>query len=259
MNLIVHIDGGSRGNPGPAAAGVVIRDADGVPFLEAGYFLGRLTNNQAEYRALLLALDSLQQLDVDEVTIFSDSELMVRQVTGVYRVKSADLKPLHAQAQRSLLGLASWQIRHVMREGNKRADQLANRAMDRKGDVIEVELLGSGNPSPKANAPAPARRKQPTEPTPPTASESPVPAVVAVVTVASDARVCAAPCKKGCEYAFNATVPPELCVNAAHTLLKTVLALQHVPPSDDHEPGPPLTLRCVRADCKAVFEVRCRP
>lgn len=252
MNLIVHIDGGSRGNPGPAAAGVVIHDADGVPLLEAGYFLGRLTNNQAEYRALLRALDSLQQLEVDDVTIFSDSELMVRQITGVYRVKSADLKPLHAQAQRSLLGLSSWQIRHVMREENKRADQLANRAMDHKSDVVEVELLGSAKPSPKSNPPAPARRTQPT------ASESPMPSVVAAVTVASDPGVCSAPCKKGCEYAFNATVPPELCVNAAHTLLKTVLALQHVPPSDDHEPAAPMTLRCIRADCNAVFEVRCR-
>lgn len=251
MNLIVYIDGGSRGNPGPAAAGVVIHDADGVPLLEAGYFLGRQTNNQAEYRALLRALDSLEQLEVDAVTIFSDSELMVRQITGVYRVKSADLKPLHAQAQRSLLGLSSWQIRHVMREKNKRADQLANRAMDRKSDVIEVELLGSANPSAKSNPPA--RRPQPP------ASNPPMPSVVATVTAASDPEVCSAPCKKGCEYAFNATVPPELCVNAAHTLLKTVLALQHVPPSDDHDPAaPPMTLRCIRADCHAVFEVRCR-
>ena len=82
--------------------------------------------------------------------------------------------------------------------------------------------------------------------------------VVAAVTVASDPGVCSAPCKKGCEYAFNATVPPELCVNAAHTLLKTVLALQHVPPSDDHKPAAPMTLRCVRANCNAVFEVRCQ-
>jgi len=249
VRLIVHIDGGSRGNPGPAGAGVVIHDDDGIAFLEAGYFLGRMTNNQAEYRGLLRALEAMSGLDPAEAVIHSDSELLVRQITGQYRVRSNDLKPLYDEAQHLLLGLESWQIKHVPRERNRRADQLANRAMSRKGDVIEIELPGDGKadlgPQPRATAAAP-----------PTAPQ--LPKVVVRVTGASNPDACPAPCREGDEYVFDATVPAGICANAVHALLNTVLALQHAPLPDDGRDLPPMTVRCARADCNAVFEVRCQ-
>lgn len=137
MDLIIHTDGGSRGNPGPASAGVVIRDAQtGQALHEAGYYLGQTTNNVAEYMGLLKALTLVAPLGADQVNLHSDSQLMVRQITGQYRVKSADLKPLLQQAQRLLLKVNSWRIEHVRREMNKRADELANLAMDAGKDVI---------------------------------------------------------------------------------------------------------------------------
>lgn len=141
MALILHVDGGSRGNPGPAAAGVVLQEDGKEPLLEAGYVLGKMTNNQAEYTALLIGLRSANRCDTDELTIYSDSELMVRQLTGEYRVKSEQLKPLYAQARRELLGFASWNVRHVMRERNERADRLLNQALDLNEDFIAVDAL----------------------------------------------------------------------------------------------------------------------
>ena len=143
MDVTIYIDGGSRGNPGPAAAGVVLRDhADDRTLHEGGYFLGRVTNNAAEYGALVKALQLAQELGARCVHVHSDSELVVRQITGEYRVKSADLTPLFEQAQGLLLAFEVWQIRHVPREENTRADQLANIAMDRKRDVIISSTLG---------------------------------------------------------------------------------------------------------------------
>ncbi len=147
MNLTIHIDGGSRGNPGPAAVGVVIVDSDTQqPLHEAGYYLGVATNNVAEYQGLLRSLQLAMQLNPQDVRIYSDSELMVKQLTGEYRVKSPDLQPLFEQAQRLLLRLGNWQIRHVGRELNKRADELVNRSLDASADVIVRDLTGQGSP-----------------------------------------------------------------------------------------------------------------
>ncbi len=111
QHCIIHIDGGARGNPGPAAAGVVIADAeDSTPIHEAGYALGRTTNNVAEYQGLLHALELASALSVEQVTVYSDSQLLVRQINGEYRVKSADLKPLFQQAQKFLRLFKTWQI-----------------------------------------------------------------------------------------------------------------------------------------------------
>ncbi len=137
MHCTIHIDGGARGNPGPAAAGVVIVDADNdQPLLEAGYFLGKTTNNVAEYNGLLRALDAAADLGAGRIDIHSDSELMVRQIHGEYRVKSPDLKPLFQQAVQRLAGFDNWTLTHVRREKNKRADQLANIAMDAQADTV---------------------------------------------------------------------------------------------------------------------------
>lgn len=141
MQALIHIDGGARGNPGPAAAGVCITTPDGSEALhEAGYWLGELTNNEAEYQGLLHALKVANQLGFESVHIRSDSELMVKQIKGEYRVKAANLKPYFAEARELLGTFRGWSIEHVRREKNKRADQLANLAMDAKRDVIETTV-----------------------------------------------------------------------------------------------------------------------
>ena len=141
MGLVINIDGGSRGNPGPGGAGVLIRDADtGESRHAAGYFLGSVTNNVAEYQGLIRSLQAAAKLDTSSIAIRSDSQLMVRQILGQYRVKSPDLKPLYQQATQLLKRFGRWQIQHVCRHDNEQADQLANRAMDAKGDVIVVPL-----------------------------------------------------------------------------------------------------------------------
>ena len=137
MEALIHIDGGSRGNPGPAAAGVCITTPDGKDALfEAGYWLGQQTNNVAEYQGLLKSLAAAVELGLEKIRIRSDSELMVKQIKGEYRVKAPNLKPLFQDAKIALGRFNSWSIEHVYREQNKRADQLANMAMDARGDVI---------------------------------------------------------------------------------------------------------------------------
>lgn len=137
MEALIHIDGGSRGNPGPAAAGVSITTPDGKDALfEAGYWLGHHTNNVAEYQGLLKALEAALKLGLEQIRIHSDSELMVKQINGQYRVKAPNLKPLHQDAKVSLGRFTKWSIQHVYRDANKRADQLANMAMDAQDNVV---------------------------------------------------------------------------------------------------------------------------
>jgi len=136
MHLIIHTDGGARGNPGPAAAGVSIVDAaTGEAVHEAGYYLGETTNNVAEYQGLLRALAKAQQLGATRVSVRSDSQLMVRQIHGQYRVKSEALRPLFRDVIKHLQAMEAWDVEHVRRAGNQRADQLANAAMDAGMDV----------------------------------------------------------------------------------------------------------------------------
>jgi ribonuclease HI len=130
VKLVVHVDGGSRGNPGPAAAGAVLRTPDGDLVAEASRTLGRATNNVAEYRALLLGLERARELGAREVEVINDSELIAKQVTGRYKVKHADMKPLHAQARAALAGFERWSIRSVPRAQNADADALVNAALD---------------------------------------------------------------------------------------------------------------------------------
>ena len=128
--VVVHVDGGSRGNPGPAAIGVVISDPDGNVIDELAERIGVATNNVAEYRALLRAIERAKELDASEVQIVGDSELVARQLTGAYKVKHAAMKPLHAQAIAALRGFDRWGIRTVPRAENARADALVNAALD---------------------------------------------------------------------------------------------------------------------------------
>ncbi len=138
-SLILQFDGGSRGNPGPGGIGVTLNDEDGVPVYELGEFLGRCTNNVAEYTALVRGLSAAAKLRVAKLTVRSDSELVVRQINGVYKVKSPDLKPLYQQAVQIMEKIGNVKVEHVYREANSRADELANMAMDR---LIKLEPLG---------------------------------------------------------------------------------------------------------------------
>lgn len=128
--LVLHVDGGARGNPGPAAIGVVISSPAGEVLEELGERIGPATNNVAEYRALLRGLERARELEATELEIIGDSELIARQLTGVYKVKHAALKPLHQAAVRGLQSFDRWHIRTVPRAQNARADALVNAALD---------------------------------------------------------------------------------------------------------------------------------
>jgi catechol 2,3-dioxygenase len=128
--LIVNVDGGARGNPGPAAIGAVVRDAGGQVLEERGERIGRATNNVAEYRALLLGIERAAALGAKELELLGDSELVVRQVKGEYKVKDAGLRQLHDEVARTLDGFERWSIRHVPRAENAEADRLVNRVLD---------------------------------------------------------------------------------------------------------------------------------
>jgi len=128
--VTVRVDGASRGNPGPAGVGAVVEFSDGTPSRELSAYIGETTNNVAEYRALLMALEEAGRHGARSITVYSDSELLVRQLNGEYKVKAAHLRPLHQEAQRRLRAFPAARILHVMREENRRADLLANLAID---------------------------------------------------------------------------------------------------------------------------------
>jgi ribonuclease HI len=128
--VTVNVDGGARGNPGPAAVGVVVRDGNGEVLEERGETIGRATNNVAEYRALLLGIEMAAAHGASELELIGDSELVVRQVEGTYKVKDATMRELHTEVKRALQPFESWSIRHVRREQNADADRLVNEALD---------------------------------------------------------------------------------------------------------------------------------
>jgi ribonuclease HI len=130
VKVVVHVDGGARGNPGPAAAAAVAMTPDGEELAERSAYLGEATNNVAEYRALLLGLELARELGATEVEVVNDSELVSRQIGGEYKVKHAGLRPLYLEAMQGLRGFERWSVRSVPREGNVRADDLVNEALD---------------------------------------------------------------------------------------------------------------------------------
>ncbi|MDW5595864.1 ribonuclease HI family protein [Conexibacter stalactiti] len=130
MRLVLHVDGGARGNPGPAAIGVVVSTPEGETVEQVAEAIGEATNNVAEYRALLRGLEAARALGAREVEVVGDSELVARQVSGDYRVKHPALRPLHAAALEALAGFDAWTIRTVPRAQNAAADALVNSALD---------------------------------------------------------------------------------------------------------------------------------
>jgi ribonuclease HI len=129
--IIAHVDGGARGNPGPAGYGVHVQDANGKTIAELSEYLGHKTNNHAEYSGLLAGLEYAVKHGHPKIKVVSDSELMVKQLRGEYKVKSPELKELYDRARTLIRKLEHFEIRHVLRGQNKDADRLANEAMDR--------------------------------------------------------------------------------------------------------------------------------
>jgi len=132
-SVIVHTDGACRGNPGRSGAGVVIQSEDGREIARISRYLGEMTNNMAEYTALLIALKEARGAGAGTITVKSDSELLVRQINGAYKVKNEVLRIMHQSAMDLLRGFKRWKVIHVRREENREADRLANQAVDREG------------------------------------------------------------------------------------------------------------------------------
>jgi uncharacterized repeat protein (TIGR04076 family) len=231
MKLEIYIDGGSRGNPGPAGAGVVIRNEDRT-LLQAGFFLGEMTNNQAEYHALLRALAAAATHQPESVAIFSDSELLVRQLTGQYKVKSPLLQPLHQQAELRLLDLGDWQIRHVPREDNVLADELANAAMDAKRDVIRP-----GAAKPLAAAGRKRRRRLLVH-----VEEGPAPGG------------CPADMRQGDHFYVSEVMPAMFCTHLAQAIASVATAML-----DAQHDMPEVPVRCRRPGCNASVTLSVAP
>jgi ribonuclease HI len=156
-----NIDGGSRGNPGPAAYGVVIRDGSGELVAKLKKYIGRMSNNVAEYYGLIAALDYAQSHKIRALRIESDSELLVKQMRGQYKVKSADLQPLFERAKKMAQGFESFRIDHVYREQNREADALANEALDAAEGVVPGAPGAKKSEVPAAKLEAPGAKPEP--------------------------------------------------------------------------------------------------
>ncbi|HUE42491.1 MAG TPA: reverse transcriptase-like protein [Candidatus Sulfotelmatobacter sp.] len=165
-----NIDGGSRGNPGPAAYGVLIRDPKGEPVARLKKYIGRMTNNVAEYYGLIAALDYVESQGIRALRIESDSELLVKQMKGLYKVRSPELAPLYERARKMAAALDSFRIDHVYREQNREADALANQAMD---EVEGPDAKPRGTKGGAAAAKASASSNTETRPTATQSSSAP--------------------------------------------------------------------------------------
>lgn len=238
-NLTLHFDGGARGNPGPAAAGVVLRSDGGEALLEAGYLLGTMTNNQAEYSALLIGVRAANQWGAEQLTIYGDSELLVKQLTGQYRVKSDGLLPLFEDAQQQLRQLRRWRIHHVPRHQNARADELLNRALDTDEDVIEVQSLEGPPPlTARRDQPAPGAERAGTK------RESAQRIIVEVVREAAG-RACPTSCISGSRFVIEDLLPAGLNLDLAAKLLARVNILRdRAGRGETAEPSSVICSRC---------------
>jgi ribonuclease HI len=167
--VTAYCDGGSRGNPGPSGYGVSVEDVTGHPIAELSEFLGVKTNNFAEYSGLLAALEYALSHGHARLRVVADSELMVKQMKGQYQVKSPDLRPLWEEAKRRAARLERFEIQHVLRGKNKRADALANQAMDR-GTGKTVKEIGGRDEASRAPSQQPLPRLAASSPPPPNAA-----------------------------------------------------------------------------------------
>ncbi|MHC4570617.1 MAG: phosphoribosylglycinamide formyltransferase [Planctomycetota bacterium] len=146
--IVVYTDGGSRGNPGPAAAGFIITNHAGSQLKANALFLGHTTNNIAEYTALVKALEAAKQIRAKQLTVFSDSELLVKQINGQYKVKSEQIRPLFRQAVNLLDKFQNWKVQHITRDKNKEVDKLVNQALNLEQDVEAKPVTATKNKKP---------------------------------------------------------------------------------------------------------------
>jgi len=213
--LDLYVDGGSRGNPGPAAGAVLIRTRDSDVIHRAGYYLGETTNNVAEYTALLQGVRTVRKLGARQVNIFSDSELLVRQLVGQYRVRNRRLEQLLDQVQRELVGFDRWQIQHVSRSANREADLLVNQALDAGRHVADADPEAPSVPEKTSSRQAGGVER------------GGGPAVVLVrCTKGASAGVCGANMTADQCFAFSSVLPAGLCVSAASVIVPAVVQLR---------------------------------
>ncbi|HEX4125150.1 MAG TPA: ribonuclease HI family protein [Tepidisphaeraceae bacterium] len=159
--IVINFDGGSRGNPGIAGVGIVLSAPDGTPLITLGRYIGTATNNVAEYKAVILGLEKALELHVTQVIVRGDSELIIKQLSGAYRVKQPHLLSLWERAKSLLAKFKSVKLEHNLRHKNALADKLANVAMDRKSDVTDADLpasTGSSSPGPGVSSDASSPR-----------------------------------------------------------------------------------------------------
>ncbi len=239
----LYTDGGARGNPGPAACGLVLLDQAGRTIHASGHFIGRATNNVAEYRGLIFGLNEALGHGVSRLIVYSDSELMIHQLNGVYRVKNEQLRVLYAEAKELAEQFDFIKFEHIRREGNKLADEMVNRAIDAKRDVV----AGAG-----ASAKAVAARAA-------AGAQAPAPAEVfkklsrftALCTAESDEQ-CPGVISEGGKWPFDSAVPAGLCIYAAAGIINAVLA-------GAEGRGKKITAACARPGCPAKFEIHPEP
>jgi phosphoribosylglycinamide formyltransferase-1 len=146
--ITVYIDGGSRGNPGPAAAGFILTDPAGTKLQAKAFFLGNTTNNVAEYAAIVKALEAARQISVKQLTVFSDSELLVKQINGQYKVKNEQIRPLFRQAVNLLDKFQNWKVQHITRDKNEEVDKLVNQALNLEQDIEAKPVTAAKNEKP---------------------------------------------------------------------------------------------------------------
>lgn len=254
--LELYVDGGSRGNPGPAASAYILKEPGGKTLEAKGLFLGRATNNVAEYTALTQGLTAAKKFEIEELHIFSDSELMVRQIIGEYRVKSPELKDLFYEVQKLLLAFDRWQIKHVRRELNAEADRLVNETLDHPGGGEEDEFdaadefLAEAEEISETEAGEEIEADVDDDVNAETDTEADVKVLVEVVSPCGRG-VCPAQLQKGQCFVFSGFVPAGLCIHSAQLLLSAVLALRQNLRS---QRKPPL-VKCPRPGCGATFKL----
>ena len=221
--FVLFTDGGSRGNPGPSAAAFILADPDGRTVHAAGHHLGRATNNVAEYQALVLGLTEALGRGVRELTVCSDSEFMVRQINGQYKVKSPGLKPLYGAATELIARFDRVDVQHVRREQNVPCDTIVNRCLDAGTDVSDA-------------------------PGPPGGGRSDWPADTFTATCTTDGyEGCPGVVSAGGNWPFDGTTPAGLCVHAAARILAAVGAAK---------PGARSAIaHCAKPGCSAAFRI----
>ena len=228
MEAKLFVDGGARGNPGPAGCGFVLKSTDNKIITEGCHFIDNATNNFAEYTALLKGLELAEQMGVTELNIYSDSELMVKQIIGEYRVKSPNLIDLFESVERKLLKFSRWQIKHIRREYNKDADRMANVAMD-QGLAGEFEFDDECEDDTQSKTESTDR-------------------IMVEVSTGPKPGSCACDLKAGQCFVFTDLCPPGLCIQAIEALIPAVKSMQAGRSSAR-------VVKCSKNDCHAVFKL----